>query len=298
MIFVTVVKFVFDVAGVIMAAAGLLAGDGGDELFGGNERYATDKVFQIYHQVPAAFRKGMLEPMLRLLPAKGALLRKAHGYVRRANITGVERMLSFQFLQTHVHAEIFEPDFLRTLGGYSVVDIPARHYSQATAREHLDRLLYVDLKITLADNDLPKVTSMSELAGIQTRFPFLDRAVADFSGRIPAGLKVKGFEKRYLFKRAFRELLPIEIIRKKKHGFGIPVANWIKSDKRMRELARDTLLSSRAFGRGYFRRQFIEELFRHHEQDDSTFYGDTLWTFLAVELWHRQMVDEPAKVMA
>jgi asparagine synthase (glutamine-hydrolysing) len=274
----------------------LLAGDGGDELFGGNTRYATDKIFEIYRQVPGVLRKGLVEPVLGQLPNKG-FLRKANGYVRRANITGVARMLSFQFLQTHAYGEIFEPDFARALGGYTIVDIPGKHYAEAPATAHLDRLLYVDLKITLADNDLPKVTCVSELAGIRTRFPFLDRAVAEFSGRIPARLKLKGFDKRYLFKRAFRDLLPIEIIKKKKHGFGIPVATWMKSDKRMRELSRDTLLSARAFGRGYFRRQFVEELFRRHDEDDSTFYGDTLWTFLALELWHRQLVDEPARVM-
>src|SRR4030095_14799269 len=127
-------------------------------------------------------------------------------------------------------------DFLRALGSYSLFETPAKHYHRAMARDHLDRLLYVDLKIRLADNDLPKVTCMSELAGIQTRFPFLDRSVAEFSGRIPANLKVKGLQKRYLFKRAFRSLLPAEILQKKKHGFGIPVATWMKTDRRMREL--------------------------------------------------------------
>jgi len=140
---------------------------------------------------------------------------------------------------------------------------------------------------------------MSELAGIQVRFPFLDRSVAEFSGRVPVGLKVKGFEKRYLFKRAFRNLLPPEVIRKKKHGFGIPVAGWLKSDRHLRELTRDTLFSSCAFERGYFRRQFIEELFRKYEADETTYYGDTIWTFLVLELWHRQTMDgSAAKVMA
>jgi len=128
------------------------------------------------------------------------------------------------------------------------------------------------------------------------RFPFLDRSVAEFSGRIPANLKVKGFQKRYLFKRAFQDLLPVEIREKKKHGFGIPVSTWLKSDRRMRELAHDALLAPRAFGRGYFRRAFIEDLFRKHEADDTAYYGDTLWTFLALELWHRQFVDQPMKV--
>jgi asparagine synthase (glutamine-hydrolysing) len=271
----------------------LLAGDGGDELFGGNERYATDKIFEAYTRVPGVLRKGLIEPVLAALPFENGLTGRARRYVARANMPGIERMLSFQFLFTHAAETIFEGDFLKTLGGYSAGEIPSRYYAQAHARDHLDRLLYFDVKMTLGDCDLPKVTCMAELAGVQVRFPLLDLAVAEFSGRVPARLKVKGFEKRYLFKRAFRNLLPPEIIRKKKHGFGIPVAMWMKSDPLMRELARDTLLSSRAFGRGYFRRGFIEELFQRHESDDTCYYGDTLWSFLALELWHRQSMDQP-----
>jgi asparagine synthase (glutamine-hydrolysing) len=193
---------------------------------------------------------------------------------------------------------VLHPDFLDEVAGYSLLETPTRYYEQAPASDHLDRLLYVDVKMTLGDSDLPKVTQMSELAGIQTRFPFLDRAVAEFSGRVPAGLKVKGFDKRYLFKRAFRNLLPEEIIRKKKHGFGIPVSVWLKTDKKLREMSHDLLFSSRALGRGYFRRDFVEDLIRKHEADDSTYYGDTVWTFLALELWHRQFVDAPVGAAA
>jgi asparagine synthase (glutamine-hydrolysing) len=276
----------------------LLSGDGGDELFGGNERYATDKIFQSYHYMPALLRKGLIEPVAAALPVQTGLGRRAQGYLRRANMPGVERLHSFQFLRVHPLADIFESDFLRSLGSYDILDIPSRHYNAAQARDHLDRLLYVDMKVTLADNDLPKVTCMSELAGITTRFPFLDRTVAEFSGRMPANLKVKGFQKRYLFKKAFRNLLPAEIIRKKKHGFGIPVAQWMKTDRRMRELAHDTLLSPRAFGRGYFRRKFVEEWFRKHDASDSADYGEALWTLLIIELWHRHVVDQPASALA
>jgi asparagine synthase (glutamine-hydrolysing) len=203
--------------------------------------------------------------------------------------------MSYHFLCAHAAEEIFERDFLDALNGYAVLEIPARYYREAPAREHLDRLMYQDLKVVIGDSDLPKVTCMSELAGIRSRFPFLDRAVAEFSGRIPASLKVKGFDKRYLFKRAFRNLLPVEIIRKKKHGFGIPVSEWMRTDVKMRELARDTLLSQRAFERGYFRREFIRDLFSKYEADDSSYYGDTIWSFLALELWHRQFADVPVE---
>ena len=269
----------------------LLAGDGGDELFGGNEWYASDKVFQIYQDIPSPLRKWVLEPMLRIVPFETGVFGKARRYVRRASLPPFERVMSYLPLCEHSVNEVFEPDFLRALGGHDLLEIPYRYYREAPASDHLDRLLYHDLKVVIGDSDLPKVTCMSELAGIRSRFPFLDLSVAEFSGRIPSILKVKGFQKRYLFKQAFRNLLPVEIMQKKKHGFGIPVADWMKSDPKLRDLARDTLLSRRAFERGYFRRQFIEELFRKHEADESSYYGDTIWSFLTLELWHQQFVD-------
>lgn len=276
----------------------LLAGDGGDELFGGNERYLTDKVFSVYQQVPQVFRKGLLEPVLNWAPFENGPVGKARRYVRRSNIPPVERFYSYNLLSAHPPREVFCDDFLAQLGNYSVLDVPSRYYRDAVAHDHLDRLLYLDVKITLGDSDLPKVTQMSELAGIQTQFPFLDRSVAEFSGRIPAHLKVKGMKKRYLFKRAFRNLLPVEVIQKKKHGFGIPVATWLKSDRRMREFSRDILFSARSLGRGYFRREFLDGLIRLHESDDSTYYGDNIWSFLILELWHQQFADQPVRTAA
>jgi asparagine synthase (glutamine-hydrolysing) len=271
----------------------LLAGDGGDELFAGNERYLTDKIFDSYHKIPWLLRKGCVEPMLAFLPFQNGIVGRARNYVRRSNQPHPERFFSFNLLSDNPAGQIFEDDFLRSLSSYSVLEIPSQYYWKGPGLDPLDRMLYLDVKITLGDNDLLKVTRMSELAGVRPRFPFLDRSVAEFSGTIPAGLKVKGIEKRYLFKRAFRELLPIEVLQKKKHGFGIPVASWMKSDKRMRELTREVLLSPRTYQRGYIRRSFVEDLFVQHEADTTPFYGDTLWTFLTLELWFRQFVDEP-----
>lgn len=271
----------------------LLAGDGGDELFGGNERYATDRVYELYQAVPRVLRKGVIEPVLKAMPMENGLVGRARRYVGRGNMSGIDRILCHQFLSTHDPGAIFEHDFLKSLGDFSVLDIPRRYYETAPARESLDRILYADVKITLGDSDLPKVTCMAEMAGVQVRFPFLDHSVAAFSCRLPARLKVKGFQKRYLFKKAFRDLLPAEIIQKKKHGFGIPVASWLKSDPKMRGLCRDTLNSRAFLERGYFRRDFVENLFRQHEADETSYYGDTLWVLLILELWLSQLVEAP-----
>ena len=149
----------------------LLAGDGGDELFGGNEWYATDKLFQVYQDVPGLVRKGLVEPLLGMLPFENGLVGKARRYVRRSNLPPFERVMSYHFLCAHPPAEVFDPGFLDALNGYAVLDIPSRYYREAPAREHLDRLLYHDLKTVIGDSDLPKVTCMSELAGIQTQVP-------------------------------------------------------------------------------------------------------------------------------
>ena len=275
----------------------LLAGDGGDELFGGNEHYRIDKIFHLYRSVPTILRKGVIEPLLSL-PVDLSVLNRARRYVNRANLPGAERILSFQFLATGLAAGIFSSDFLASLNGYSVRETPNRHYQSAQAQDHLSRLLNIDMKITLADSDLPKVTGMTEMAGIQARFPYLNRTLADFAGAIPAQLKLKGLEKRYLFKKAFGQLLPREIVHKAKHGFGIPVASWLKTDPRLREMARDTLVSQKARERGYFRTDFVEKLFGEHQADDSSYFGDVLWTLLTLELWHRQYVDASATVKA
>jgi asparagine synthase (glutamine-hydrolysing) len=269
----------------------LIAGDGGDELFAGNERYLTDKIFGLYQRLPRLLRAALIEPGLSCIPVKNGIFGKARRYIRRSNVPNPERFFSYNFLATHNAAEVLEDGFLRAIQGRSFLEIPGRHYAAATASDDLDRLLYVDVKITLGDSDLPKVMHMSELAGVQTRFPYLDRSVAEFSGHIPPALKLKRFEKRYLFKRAFSGLLPMEIIKKKKHGFGIPVSRWLRAYAPLRELGRDVLLSRRSLERGYFRPSFLKHLFEMFERDDTTYYGDTLWSFLALELWHREVID-------
>jgi len=179
-------------------------------------------------------------------------------------------------------------------GHRDLLAIARAHYNAAPASDEMNRLLYIDLKMTLGDNDLPKVARAAELAGINVRFPFLDHPLVEFSGRIPARLKVKGLEKRYLFKLATRNLLPKSILKKRKHGFGLPIGLWLKTDPTMRGAVEEVLRDPRTYQRGYFQRQFIERIFAAMDQDNTPFYGDVLWPFLMLELWHRHHVEGAA----
>ncbi len=264
----------------------LLAGDGGDELFAGNERYATDRKFALYSSVPAMLRTKVIKPVAGLLPDSGVLSYPAR-YIRRAEITNPRRMLSYNFFLTQGGGEVFEQDFMDQARPETATDIAQSHFDAApNASSELNRLLYLDVKMTLADNDLRKVAGTAEIAGVRVRFPLLDRRLAELSASIPSKLKLKGFEKRYIFKEAMKKILPDRILYKKKHGFGVPVGYWMLRDEGMKSLA-TVLDEPQARQRGYFQPGFlsqIKELNRTHP----AYYGEVLWVALVLELWHRR----------
>ncbi len=272
-------------------ATTLLAGDGGDEIFGGNEIYRTDQVFARYHRIPAVLRRGLLEPLLFSLPHGAWIFGRVQRYIRRANLPNPRRFYSYEFFFVQEAARFLGPDFRSAVSVDAPYHVIQEHYDRAQATGDLNRLLYLDLKLTIGDNDLFKVTRTSEMAGVTARLPLLDLPLVEFTGTWPASLKVRGLEKRHLFKRAFRSLLPAEILAKRKHGFGVPTSQWLKEHPGFRALACDTLLSASARQRGYFRAGAVEDLFRHHAEDTTPFYGDILWRMLMLELWHRQHLD-------
>jgi asparagine synthase (glutamine-hydrolysing) len=165
--------------------------------------------------------------------------------------------------------------------------MPQFHYQNAIAAAPLNRLLYMDLKMCIADNDLFKVNRMAEALGVKVCYPYLDRDLAELTGRIPASFKLKGFQKRYIFKKAFATLLPQEILKKRKHGFGLPIARWLRSHASFKELARSLLLDPSALHMAYFRREALENLLRKHDAEESDFYGTFIWNLMMLELWYK-----------
>jgi asparagine synthase (glutamine-hydrolysing) len=270
----------------------LLAGDGGDEIFGGNDRYGQEQVLARYRLIPAVLRRRLIEPILGAVkPGRMDVLGKAQRYVERASRPNPDRFFSSEFFFAREREWLLHPGFLAAVTPDAPIRIARRHYDAAQARSELNRLLYLDLKITIGDDDLLKVTRMAELAGVGVRFPMLDPRLVEFTGILPAWQKVRGTEKRHLFKHAFSGLLPAATLAKVKHGFGLPISDWLRSHGPFRELARDTLLSRRSRERGYFAPGALEELFRLHEGDRTPFYGDVLWALLMLELWHQRHGD-------
>ena len=271
----------------------LYAGDGGDELFAGNERYASSRVFDLYDRVPAFIRKPVLTPAIR---AAGALIPlplfvKARKYVQRASLSPAKRIVSYGFWNVVPPGEFVDGDLLDAVGAYRPSERFLWHHEHARAGNELDRQLYLDMKITISDNDLFKVTRMCEHAGVAVRFPFLDERVVEAAMRIPANLKMRGRELRVFFKETFQDLLPLEIRRKEKHGFGLPISSWLRTDPELHAMMRDLVLGERSQRRGYFKRSALEEVVRRHAEDATPYYGTVLWNLMVLELWHRRILD-------
>ena len=268
----------------------LYAGDGGDEIFAGNERYAAQRVFDYYRELPGWIREPLLKPLVfglaTLLPFDP--FTKGKKYIQRAMIPYPDRLYSYGTFKVLPIEQLFRTDFLRTAeASYNPFWAMHFHYERARGRTALDRQLYLDLKLAISDNDLFKVTRMTEANGVLVRFPFLDHHLVEFASRIPSEIRMRGRRLRSFFKDAYADLLPQEILTKTKHGFGLPIPVWLRTDAKLNELMRELVLSPRSLQRGFFEKGSLEHLVRAHATDRTSFYGTILWNLMILELWMR-----------
>jgi asparagine synthase (glutamine-hydrolysing) len=261
----------------------LLAGDGGDEFFAGNERYAKQQVFEIYPKVPKFFRDTLVEPIIGLLPENFALANKARSYIEQANVPLPDRLQSYNYLNRMTPEDIFSADFLAQVDTQYPLELQRSTYHCLDQASDLDRMLYLDWQYTLADNDLRKVSRMCEVAGIDVRYPMLDEALVEFSCTVRDDWKLRRGNLRYFYKRSLSGWLPEATITKKKQGFGLPFGLWMQSYQPLSDLANDSLLKLKK--RGYFRAEFIDRLIALHKDEHAAYYGEFIWILTIFELW-------------
>ena len=273
----------------------ILGGDGGDELFGGNTRYAKQRVFDYFERAPTLVKNAMRTALAPAAWESVPVLKKARSYVRQASVPMPDRMQTYNLLARIGVETIFERAFLSGVD----VDKPMREmrawYARSNAASLINRMLAFDLKYTLTDNDLPKVVTACNVAGVDAAFPFLDDAVVSFAGRLDPELKLKGLKLRWFFKHALRDFLPAEILTKTKHGFGLPFGIWLGRDRNLRELAFASLESLKQ--RGIVRPAFIDQVRADLVTDHATYYGELVWVLMMLEQWLQAhaVPDAPAR---
>jgi asparagine synthase (glutamine-hydrolysing) len=261
----------------------LLAGDGGDEIFGGNERYANQWVFELYGQVPAPLRAA-IDPVVRL-PGLGALalLRKARSYVEQAKVPLPDRFETYNFLHRTALHEIFEPEFLTRIDAEAPLRNLREVYRRTDSPSSINRMMHLDLKITLADNDLRKVNQACELAGVEVRYPLLDDRMLEFAASVPPQMQLRRTRLRWFFKQALADFLPAEIIAKRKQGFGLPVGLWMVEYAPLRELTHASIAALKQ--RGIVRSEYIDWIEHRHASEHASYYGVMLWILVMLEQW-------------
>lgn len=262
----------------------LLAGDGGDELYGGNSRYAKQRVFGWYGHIPELLRRNVMEPMLANKAAAAfPPTRKAGSYIEQARVPMPDRLQMYNLIMRLGTSEVLTPEFLALVDTNAPLRLQQSVWQAAGACSHLNKELAFDWRFTLAECDLPKVRGATELAGVAVGFPLLDDRLLAFSLRLPDHYKLKGMKLRWFFKEALRGFLPEQIIRKKKQGFGLPFGVWANQTPALKALARDSLHALAK--RGIVRRDFIDTLIEHRLPEHPGYFGEMVWILMMLEQW-------------
>jgi len=264
----------------------LLAGDGGDELFGGNLRYAKQRIFRFYDAIAPGLRATMIEPwalsgLARRLPG----LRKVSSYVSQARLGLPARLETYNQLLRLGMDQVLTPEFLACVDAEAPMRQQAEVWRFADTDSQLNRHLAFDWRYTLAEIDLPKVRGTTALAGVGVGFPMLDQRLVDFSLNLPQSYKLRGVKLRWFFKEALRGFLPDEIITKKKQGFGLPFGPWAVKNPALLALATESLHG--VADRGIVRKRFVEDLLTEHLPAHPGYYGEMVWILTMLEQWLR-----------
>ncbi|SNY51642.1 asparagine synthase (glutamine-hydrolysing) [Arsukibacterium tuosuense] len=264
----------------------LLAGDGGDEIFAGNERYFKQKVFERYNALPsplqALLNLALDNPVADKMPG----VKKASSYVRQAKVPLPDRLDSYNFVNRFDLRQMFSPEILQQVDANLPAQQKRERYNACSADNAVDKMMYLDWKFTLADNDLVKVNQMCQLAGVEVRFPLFEKEVVDFSCTVPASLKAPGQKLRDFYKNSFRGFLPDETLSKSKHGFGLPFGVWMKQRPDLQHIALDAMQSFKQ--RNILQPSFVDQAIDTFEKGHSGYYGELVWIIVVLELWLQQ----------
>jgi asparagine synthase (glutamine-hydrolysing) len=270
----------------------VLSGDGGDELFGGYRRYVADQLSSLYRRLPSVVTGRLAPSLADQLPR----FRRVKRTLRTLSIADPARRYASWLVvfRPEMRAELLQTGIKEALGSYDPA-WPYEHYyhglNGSSATDHLNRLMYVDLKTWLADAYMEKADKATMACGLEARLPLLDHRLVELAFQIPGRCKIRAGSTKRIFKRAVRNLLPPAVLRKPKHGFAVPIDPWFRGT--LKDFTFDVLLDERTRRRGYFDAAIVERLWREHVSGRHV-RSSQLWLLLNFELWHRIYLDGEA----
>jgi asparagine synthase (glutamine-hydrolysing) len=258
-----------------------LSGDGGDELFGGYERFAAALFLARAQRVPHGVRAGVRRVAELAGPiARGGRLAKARRALLRSDLEPQMALLDWiSYVPADAKARLVGDARSAGVAEY------ARIWEASAGADTLDRLLDLNLRTYLVDDLLPKVDRMSMAHALEVRCPFLDRELAELAFRLHPRLRVRGMSLKRVLKAAVADLLPPELLDRPKRGFGIPLARWLRSD--LAPMVESTLGVRDSRVAQHVSGDAVRAMVDEHRRGAAD-HGNALWTLLTLEVFLRR----------
>ncbi|MBI4533094.1 MAG: asparagine synthase (glutamine-hydrolyzing), partial [Candidatus Melainabacteria bacterium] len=264
-----------------------LAGEGGDELFGGYPTYQAHRLAMWWQLLPQTFRQHIVEPAINSLPVNLNNLSfdfKAKRFIKAANDEPVRRHLRWMgSIPVPEQSKLLSPSLI-CLKQDSELYPELEHLAQS-GRDVIDTIMHVDMTTYLPDDLLVKSDRASMAASLEVRLPFLAYPLVEFALSLPSTLKVKGLTTKYLLKKAMASYLPPRTVHRPKKGFGIPVARWLK--KEFASTVSELLCERFVARQGIFVWPYIKDLLHEHNEGFCDRRKE-LWTLLMFQWWWRK----------
>ena len=265
----------------------ILSGVGGDELFGGYRRYLGHRYQRYFDRLPAWARHAAVSAADRLPADRHSSLLNLSRYAK-GFLAGAEQSFENRYRS---YIQVFSPDMahtLRQINGVTRWDALDAAFGRACSDDPLNRMLVVDAETQLPDDLLMLTDKMSMATSLECRVPMLDHELVELAARMPESVKIRGGRLKHLLKRSLHDLLPQDILKRRKRGFGTPMGAWLKKD--LAPVLRHVLSDDAVKARGIFRSDVVRDLIADHDASriDGT---DRLLALLNLEIWARLYLD-------
>jgi asparagine synthase (glutamine-hydrolysing) len=263
-----------------------LGGDGGDEIFAGYDPFLAHRIAGLYETIPAWVRDGIIAPLLRALPVSTKNM--SFDFRVKQFLKGiphpqaVRNQVWLGSFDMGEQKKLFTPERFCLLNGHDPYEEIQESCRGMEFRDELDRIIYLYCRYYLGEDILTKVDRASMAASLEVRAPYLDVEFSEYVNRLPSRFKLHGLTRKYLLKKGLERKLPHDILYRKKKGFGIPLAKWLKGE--LKPILLDVFSPARIRREGLFDGGVIETLLRDHfsGQKDNR---KPLWALLMFEMW-------------
>lgn len=264
-----------------------LNGDGGDENFAGYTRYNHLKIAHLWNKIPKPIRQVItFSSRTGFRITKFPIFRKANKFALSWFNNPENTYINFIcYFKDKEKEKIYTDSFKKKISGLDSSKLLLEKFNDSETKNWLDRALYADFNSYLPDDLTVKVDIATMANSIEGRSPLLDHEFLELTAKIPSNLKLKGREKKYIFKKALEGFLPKETLSRRKMGFGVPLKHWFRGE--LKDYTYQNLLSKKFIDIDIFKKDAIKEILDKH-QNSNYDYSNHIWALLTLKHWFEQ----------